>query len=637
MAAGNTLKLAFILSATDKMSRIVDQAVKKSTDKLSAFERTTSNIGRSMMKAGSVMVGVGAAVSSAMFGIAKSTANYGDAVWKTSQKVGMGVEDLQRIAYAAKYSDVEMSELTAGMTKFNKKIVEAASGSKTAGQMFNDLGIKLHDANGNLRKPNEIFEDLSNLFHNIEDGPAKTAAAMEAFGKSGANLIPLLNLGKDGLRNMGDEAVRTGWVMSESTAKACEEFNDNIARVKDGVKGVVFQFGNAFIPILDGLAKKLTETIGKVTMWIQDNHELIKTISKVTIWIGGLLIKFGGFITIVGGVAITTAKIVTVFRTLKAAIEAAGGALKLFNAICKANKAVLIMTAIAVAAYFIIKNWDSISAFFVKLWDDIKKIFNIAWNWIKNMFLNYTHYGLIIKHWNKVSGIFAKLWNRVKKIFNSTWEWIKSMFLNYHPIGILITHWDKVVDLFAGIWNNIKGVFSTGWQGISDFFTGLPAKMFEWGKNILIGLWNGITSMVNKVVDGVKNIGKKIAGGFKSFFGINSPSKLFAEYGVNLTQGLVVGMDRGGNAIENATGGMAAHATSGINRSMQSNTVNTSTVMNGGNAGVSLTYSPQITINGPVSQETKAEFSKMLQQHANDIIAIIQRDNENKTRLSFNA
>lgn len=53
--ANNTLKLAFILSATDKMSRIVDEAVKKSTDKLSAFERTTSKIGRSMMNAGTVM------------------------------------------------------------------------------------------------------------------------------------------------------------------------------------------------------------------------------------------------------------------------------------------------------------------------------------------------------------------------------------------------------------------------------------------------------------------------------------------------------------------------------------------------------------------------------------------------------
>lgn len=67
--AANTLKLAFILSATDKMSRIIDEAVKKSTDKLSAFERTTSKIGRSMTKAGTVMLGASAAVGGSILAV----------------------------------------------------------------------------------------------------------------------------------------------------------------------------------------------------------------------------------------------------------------------------------------------------------------------------------------------------------------------------------------------------------------------------------------------------------------------------------------------------------------------------------------------------------------------------------------
>ena len=52
--------------------------------------------------------------------------------------------------------------------------------------------------------------------------------------------------------------------------------------------------------------------------------------------------------------------------------------------------------------------------------------------------------------------------------------------------------------------------------------------------------------MVDKIVEGMKNIGRRIANGFKSILGINSPSRLFAEYGLNITQGLVVGLDRGG-------------------------------------------------------------------------------------------
>lgn len=100
--ANNTLKLAFILSATDKMSRIVDEAVKKSTDKLSAFERTTSKIGRSMMNAGTVMAGAGAAVGASIFAVGKASADYAGDMFDMARSTGMGVESFQKIAYAAK-------------------------------------------------------------------------------------------------------------------------------------------------------------------------------------------------------------------------------------------------------------------------------------------------------------------------------------------------------------------------------------------------------------------------------------------------------------------------------------------------------------------------------------------------------
>ena len=56
--------------------------------------------------------------------------------------------------------------------------------------------------------------------------------------------------------------------------------------------------------------------------------------------------------------------------------------------------------------------------------------------------------------------------------------------------------------------------------------------------------------MVDKIVEGMKNIARKIATGFRSILGINSPSRLFAEYGLNITQGLAVGLDQGGAVVE---------------------------------------------------------------------------------------
>lgn len=667
MGAGTTLKLAFILSATDKMSRIVDEAVKKSTDKLSAFERTTGKAGRSMMKAGAMMVGTGAAIGGAMLGMAKSTADYGNMAAKTARSVGMDAEEYQKLAYAAKYAGVDQQKFSASMVKFNKNVVDAASGSKTAGQVFKDLGIKLKDGAGNLRAPNEILSDVADVFKNTKDGAGKTALAYELLGRSGADMISLLNGGADGIEAMGKEAEKLGMVISNDAAHASEDFCDNLDRVKDSARGVVFQLGAALIPAINDTAIKVKEVINKITEWLRENPKLAATIGKVGLVLAGLLVTVGTASILFGGLTFVVGKFATMFRSASAAIKAgkaiitackngmllfrvqyaalvvwqklAAAAQWLFNTSLFACPVVWIIAAIVAviaAVVLLVKHWDKVAGFFVNLWDKVKAIFRAAWDWVKNLFLNYTPAGLIIKHWDKISGFFVGLWEKVKTVFRTTWDWVKNLFLNYTPTGLIIKHWDKIIGFFADLWANVKNGLVNAWNSIGEFFGGLGAKFFEWGKNILTGLWNGITSMVNKVFEGVKNIGHKIAKGFKSIFGINSPSKLFAEYGMNITQGLVVGIDHGGGAVENATEGMAARTIDGMGRSMQTSTVNTSSITNGGNTGAVLNYSPQITINGTASPETMAEFGKLLKQHANEIVAIIRRNAENTARLSFN-
>lgn len=680
-----TLKLSFILSATDKMSRIVDEAVKKSIDRLSAFERTTGKVGRSLMQVGTVMMGAGAAVGGSLFAVSKATADYAGDMFDMARATGLGVEAFQEIAYAAKMSGIEAEKVKTSFVKFDKLIMDAAGGNKTYMQTFKDLGIQIKDSAGNLRKPNEIFEDIADIFHDVPDGAAKTALAYELFGKSGADLIPMLNDGKAGLKEFYKAARESGNFLNNEAIQAADAYSDQLQEMGLKVKGAKIQIGNALIPTISKLIEKISEVATKVIKWITDNSELVKQIGKTVLEVAKFAVVVGGISFVLGGLLPIIGKAASAFKLLKAASAAGSIGKGIVSLLTPMGLIKIAIIAIAALAYIIIKNWDSIVAFFKRIWQNVKDIFtevinwikniwsgvteffsnlwggiqkgfNAAWEWIKKMFLNYAPYGLIIKHWDTISGFFVRLWGKIKEGIRRGWDVIKNIFLNYTPYGLIIKHWDVIIAWFSNLWVNIKAGISSAWSGIKDwfsnlqpvewimgawdsvgdFFSGLGTRFFEWGKNLLTSLWNGITSMVNKVVDGVKNIGKKIAGGFKSFFGINSPSKLFAEYGVNLTQGLVVGMDRGGNAIESATGGMAVHATSGINHSIQSNTVSTSTVMNGGNAGVSLIYSPQITFNGPVSQETKAEFSKMLRQHANDIIAIIQRDNDNRTRLSFN-
>lgn len=669
--AANTLKLAFILSATDKMSRIIDEAVKKSTDKLSAFERTTGKIGRSMTKAGTVMLGASAAVGGSILDVGKSTADYAGDMYDMARGAGIGVEAFQKLAYAGRMSGVETEKLSASLVKFDRMVAEAAGGNKTYMQTFEDLGIKIKDSAGNLRQPNEIFEDVADIFHNTEDGIGKTALAVELFGKSGADLIPMLNDGKAGLKAFYAEAERLGLVLSDETTAKGDAFSDQLENIGEQVKGVKLQLGAALIPALSAAAEKIAEVIDKVTRWIQENPELVATIGNIALTVGKWLAILGTAAVAIGGVTFIVGQFGKVFRTVSDAIkigtkivsECKNGMLLfrvqyalfsvwskiaaagqwLFNTSLYGCPVVWIVAgimAIIAAVVLLVKYWDEGAAWFKKLWDAIVGIFKAAWEAIK-------------KVWSTVTGWFSNLWGRIKAGAGKAWDGIKNTISKARE-GVQKA-WGSVKGWFSNLWGNVKSGISNAWGGIKDwfsnlqpvewmrgawenvgtFFENLGPRFYEWGKNLLQGLWNGITSMVDKIVEGMKNIGRRIANGFKSILGINSPSRLFAEYGLNITQGLVVGLDRGGAIVENATEGVAMQATRGITQSMQSSTVNTSTIVGGGNTGPSITYAPQITFAGSTTQEVRDEFGKMLKQHANEIMELIRKYEENKTRLSF--
>lgn len=617
------------------------------------------------------MLGASAAVGGSILAVGKSTADYAGDMYDMARGARIGVEAFQKLAYAGRMSGVETEKLSASLVKFDRMVAEATGGNKTYMQTFEDLGIKIKDSAGNLRQPNEIFEDVADIFHNTEDGIGKTALAVELFDKSGADLIPMLNDGKAGLKAFYAEAERLGLALSNEMIAKGDAFSDQLENIGEQVKGVKLQLGAALIPALSAATEKISKVIDKITKWVQENPELAATIGNIAMTTGKWIAILGTAAIAIGSVAFIILQFRKAFRAMSDAVtigisifknikntflvvdkamkgytktqKLATVATKLFNKALKANPILTIISliiALGAVVYSVIKNWDKIAAGFKKLWDAIVGIFKAAWEAIK-------------KVWSTVTGWFSNLWGGIKAGAGKAWEGIKNT-INKAREGVQKA-WGSVKGWFSNLWGNVKSGISNAWGGIKDwfsnlqpvewmrgawenvgtFFENLGPRFYEWGKNLLQGLWNGITSMVDKIVEGMKNIGRRIANGFKSILGINSPSRLFAEYGLNITQGLVVGLDRGGAIVENATEGVAMQATRGITQSMQSSTVNTSTIVGGGNTGPSITYAPQITFAGSTTQEVRDEFGKMLKQHANEIMELIRKYEENKTRLSF--
>lgn len=178
----------------------------------------------------------------------KSTVDRMDDLGKAAQKIGIPVEELSKLEYAAKLADVPLEKLTSTLAKFSKSIAEvAAGGENDAGTALAAIGVSATDANGKLRPTSQIIADIAEEFSVMRDGAGKTAIAIALFGKSGAEMVPLLNGGREAIASASAELERFGGVVTPEAAAAAEKFNDNITRLQTAMQGLLQQ---AVTPLL---------------------------------------------------------------------------------------------------------------------------------------------------------------------------------------------------------------------------------------------------------------------------------------------------------------------------------------------------------------------------------------------------
>lgn len=232
----------FVISAQDRASATL-RKVGAEFGALSSSARLATTFMTSF--GGALSLGAAAAAL-------RSVANLQDQMGKMAQQTGIGVEALSALDYAAKLSDVSTEELGAGISRLTAKMGDVAQGSKETTAIFKALGVSVLGAGGQMRPTEQVLGDIAERFSEFADGPEKTAFAIEIFGRAGAKLIPMLNQGRAGLQEMREEAERLGIVIDSKTAKAAEDFNDNLTRLSATTRGVLM---DAFTPLIASLGE----------------------------------------------------------------------------------------------------------------------------------------------------------------------------------------------------------------------------------------------------------------------------------------------------------------------------------------------------------------------------------------------
>ncbi len=153
-----------------------------------------------------VTLGAGALAS-----FASRAIDAADRVGDLASKMGVSVQAAQRFGRAAQQSGADIGNISQAIVQMNNRLAE---GDKSTIASLNAAGLSL-DALRSLR-PEEAFRQIADAIARIPDPMLQTKIAMDAFGKSGAELLPMI---RDGALAAADSMK----VMDEATVKALKE------------------------------------------------------------------------------------------------------------------------------------------------------------------------------------------------------------------------------------------------------------------------------------------------------------------------------------------------------------------------------------------------------------------------------
>lgn len=284
-ASGIRAGQAFVeIFANDK--RLI-QGLNAASKRLKAWGQSISSLGQKMLLGG-------LAAGGGLFGASQVFAATGDVLQKMSQRTGISVEALSELGYAAEQSGASLEVVEASVRTMQKRLAEAQAGSTAVEETFNAIGLSLEQL-ANL-KPDEQFELIADRLAQIEDPAQRTAAAMQIFGKSGAQLLPLISGGAQGIQELRNRARQLGLTISTEDADAAAAFGDAMSDLWKTMRQGIFYIGAAVAPVLQNLAENLSQVARAVADWLNRNRELIRMITIVT----GIVIGAGAAITAFG-------------------------------------------------------------------------------------------------------------------------------------------------------------------------------------------------------------------------------------------------------------------------------------------------------------------------------------------------
>lgn len=510
-----------------------------------------------------IALGVGALIKKMGDGlksIVSNAINASGELVDLGNKTGFTVQQLQEMQYIGGQVGVDLETMTGSLSKLTRSMADAKDGGAAA-DVFKKLGVAVTDSSGALRNNNEVYQEALAALGQISNPTERDALALELFGKSALELNPLIKTSADEMAAMTKEATELGAVVDTDTVNSLESLGDGFASLKASAEGNMMTLASSMAPALSGMIDIGKSTMKEFTDIISGSNgdlaaaaprlggllgKLLTTIVKKIPGMGqaGLGILQGLMGAIVQNMPLmaqTVSQLLMLFLSfiISSLPMIMDGGMQIVLAIADAlisNAGQLITSATAMIVTLI----QGLAAAAPQLITKFVELIPIIIEALLSNLPLLIEASLVL-----IMAIITGLANALPQLVGYIPEIITAIVT---AIGtalpmIVKAAGDIISALLNGLVATVFKLRNIGAKILETIKSAIDGKSFaEIGKNIVLGIWEGIKGMWESLKGWFSGLLKGLKGTADNAVKSHSPSKLFADVGMNIGAGLGVGI-----------------------------------------------------------------------------------------------
>lgn len=465
------------------------------------IDKFTQNVSKQLDKVGDSFIKTGTSISkfvsvplaglvAGMGALAISTAQAAKDLDSLSTITGISTDMLQEYELIATKATVPTDALANATSSLTRRLRDVSEDGAGASDVLKQLGISLKDASGEFKTAGQLSEEAIFALADLGGGIEASALGVQLFGRQWDDVTQIVDLGKDQIQALKQEAHDLGLVMSEDAVKSSAEFGIAIDTLKLRFTALKNQIGTALAPML-------TDTLLPII-----ENQIMPAIGRFVDFIKQLIERFNGLST---STKTIIASITGIAVALGPTLVALGGLLKLLPLIGAGFTALVSPVGIAIGAIVagavaIVKNWDAIKEYFTsgggsEMFENVKSLALNLWDSLKSIFTNIRD--VVMDVWERMGSGIVKSFQRSFDIVISIISFVAKTFDNFlnifraESVGEALGEMKVFfVDAFNGIKDIVLKVVAQMTQGVANFFrflklNSLADTMEEWADSLM--------------------------------------------------------------------------------------------------------------------------------------------------------